>query len=84
MQRVIKKLFVSAVVTALSMFVMTAYARDRVYETDVVVIGVGGSGVSAAVSAAEHGAKVIALEKQEVAGGSSNFAEGLFAVQTEE
>jgi len=59
-----------------------AFAKDRVYTADVVVVGVGGAGVSAAVSAAEHGAKVIALEKQEIAGGSSNFAEGLFGVKT--
>jgi len=84
MQRVIKKLFVAAVFAALSMCVVTAYARDRVYEADVVVVGVGGSGISAAVSAAENGAKVIALEKQAIPGGSSNFAEGLFAVKTKE
>jgi fumarate reductase flavoprotein subunit len=57
-------------------------ARTRKYTADVVVIGVGGSGVSAAVSAAENGAKVIALEKQEIPGGSSNFAEGLLGVET--
>jgi len=84
MQQGIKKLFVSTVFAALAVFAVTAHARDRVYNTDVVVVGVGGAGVSAAVSAAESGAKVIALEKQEIAGGSSNFAEGLFAVGTKE
>lgn len=85
MQKVMRKFITTVIlVVAVSMFVTTAYARDRIYEADVVVIGVGGSGVSAAVSAAENGAKVIALEKQEVPGGSSNFAEGLFAIGTEE
>lgn len=56
--------------------------QERKMETDVVVVGFGGAGVSAAVSAAEAGLKVIALEKQAIAGGSSNFAEGLFGVNT--
>lgn len=67
-----------------ALFTLPSYAKDRVYETDVVVVGVGGAGVSAAVSAAESGARVIAIEKQEIPGGSSNFAEGLFAVDTEQ
>ena len=51
-------------------------------ETDVVVIGSGATGLSAAVSAAEGGAKVIVFEKQRSLGGTSNFFEGTFAVES--
>lgn len=43
-------------------------------ETDVVVIGAGASGVSAAIAAADEGAKVIILEKTAVIGGASNLS----------
>lgn len=59
-----------------------ARAADKTISTDVVVIGAGSAGLSAAVSAAHKGAKVVVLEKMPGAGGSSNFAEGLFAVGT--
>ncbi|RCX12800.1 fumarate reductase flavoprotein subunit [Fontibacillus phaseoli] len=42
--------------------------------TDVVVIGAGASGVSAAVTAADKGAKVIIIEKTGVIGGASNLS----------
>lgn len=61
-----------------------AAAKDRVFDTDVVVVGAGSSGLSAAVSAAQKGAKVIVLEKMPIAGGSSNYAEGLFAIGTKQ
>ncbi len=41
---------------------------------DVVVIGAGASGVSAAVTAADKGAKVIIIEKTAVIGGASNLS----------
>lgn len=41
---------------------------------DVVVVGAGASGVSAAVSAADKGAKVILIEKTKVIGGASNLS----------
>jgi fumarate reductase flavoprotein subunit len=52
-------------------------------ETDVVVIGSGVSGLSAAVTAAEGGAKVIVFEKQRSLGGTSNFFGGIFAVESD-
>lgn len=52
-------------------------------ETDVVVIGSGAAGLSAALSAAEGGARVIVFEKQRSIGGSSNFFQGIFAVESE-
>jgi fumarate reductase flavoprotein subunit len=52
-------------------------------ETDVVVIGSGVAGLSAALTAAEGGATVILFEKQRALGGASNFLEGTFAVESE-
>jgi len=43
-------------------------------DADVVVIGAGASGVSAAIAAADKGAKVILVEKTGVIGGASNFS----------
>ena len=43
---------------------------------DIVVIGAGGAGLSAATEAASHGAKVIMLEKMGIAGGNTNYATG--------
>lgn len=65
-------------------YAQPAAAQERQLETDVVVVGFGGAGVSASVSAAEAGLKVIALEKQAFAGGSTNFAEGLFGIGTDQ
>jgi fumarate reductase flavoprotein subunit len=55
----------------------------REMETDVVVIGSGVTGLAAALTAAEGGAKVIVFEKQRSLGGSSNFFYGTFAVESE-
>lgn len=44
--------------------------------TDVVVIGSGGAGFSAAVSAHDNGAKVILIEKEPVIGGNAKLAAG--------
>jgi fumarate reductase flavoprotein subunit len=52
-------------------------------ETDVVVVGSGSTGLVGALTAAEGGAKVILLEKMRSLGGVSNFAEGMFAVESE-
>ena len=49
---------------------------------DIVVIGSGGCGLAAAVTAAEGNAKVIVFEKQRAPGGTSNFFEGTFAVES--
>jgi fumarate reductase flavoprotein subunit len=52
-------------------------------EADVVVVGSGASGLAAALTAAEGGAKVIVFEKQRTPGGTSNFFEGMFAVESD-
>ncbi len=43
---------------------------------DIVVIGAGGAGLSAATEAASHGASVIVVEKMGIAGGNTNYATG--------
>ncbi|HEY9053394.1 MAG TPA: FAD-dependent oxidoreductase [Rectinemataceae bacterium] len=44
------------------------------WNTDVLVIGAGGAGLSAAISAAQTGAKVILIEKSSFIGGNSMVA----------
>ncbi|MCG0276190.1 MAG: flavocytochrome c [Thermosediminibacteraceae bacterium] len=52
--------------------------QSKVEETDVVVIGAGGAGLAAAVSAAENGAKVIVLEKMPMVGGNTIRSGGAY------
>ena len=49
-------------------------------EADVIVIGGGASGITAAVAAAEKGAGVILIEKGSTTGGAANMGMGFFAV----
>ncbi len=51
-------------------------AEDAVYETDVVIVGAGGAGMTAALTAVENGAKVIIVESQAIVGGNSVRATG--------
>ena len=48
------------------------------YTADVIVIGGGGSGLAAAVSAHQNGASVIVVEKLGMVGGSTIFSGGAF------
>ncbi len=50
---------------------------------DIIVIGGGASGLAAALTAAEVGARVALFEKMRYLGGTSSFAEGMFAVESE-
>ena len=43
---------------------------------DIVIVGAGGAGLSAAVQAASMGAHVIVLEKQGIIGGNTNYSTG--------
>jgi fumarate reductase flavoprotein subunit len=51
-------------------------------QADVAVIGSGAAGLAAAVTLAEGGAKVVVFEKQRSLGGTSNFFQGTFAVES--
>ncbi len=54
-------------------------------ETDVVIIGGGGAGLSAAISAKEQGSDVVLVEKLSFLGGNTNYATGgLNAAETEQ
>ena len=50
---------------------------------DVAVIGGGGAGLSAAARAAEHGTKVVLLEKMTELGGNTRLAGGLLCTNSE-
>lgn len=54
--------------------------RNEELEADVVVVGAGACGLSAALTVGSGGAKVIIFEKRGNVGGLSNFVEGIFAV----
>ena len=53
-----------------------AKAEDATYDVDVVIVGAGGAGMTAALTASENGAKVIVVESQAVVGGNSVRATG--------
>lgn len=48
--------------------------EDEVWDTDVLVMGGGGAGLAAAITAAQNGAKVILIEKSSVMGGNTMVA----------
>lgn len=56
--------------------VVVEKAADETLETDVVVIGAGGAGLAAAITAEQNGAKVIVVEKMPKVGGNTILAGG--------
>ncbi len=75
MKRTIASLLIASIATG-------AWAADKTMNADIVVIGQGAAGTAAAFAAAELGAKVIGLEKKGIVGGTGNFSEGIFAVES--
>lgn len=65
-------------VVAWSTYVATEQVtvEDATYDVDVVIVGAGGAGMTAALTAAEAGAKVIIVESQPAVGGNSIRATG--------
>jgi len=53
-------------------------------ETDVAVVGCGGAGTTAAITAHDAGAKVIIVEKAPEGGGNSRIGGGQFSFSTPE
>ena len=53
-----------------------AAAEDSTVEADVVVVGAGGAGMTAAITAAAEGKSVVILESQSMVGGNSVRATG--------
>ena len=51
-------------------------AEDKTYDADIVIVGAGGAGMVAAITAADDGKKVILIEKQAMTGGNSVRATG--------
>lgn len=71
-----KKLF--ALLLALAMMLSVSMVSAETLECDVVVVvGGGGAGMSAALSAAENGAKGILIEKQGYLGGATMMSGGI-------
>ena len=54
------------------------------HETDVVIVAAGLSGLAAAISCAEAGLSVIAVEKSSVTGGSANMGMGPLGIGTKQ
>jgi fumarate reductase flavoprotein subunit len=78
------KLFVhTAVAAAVAAMAGGVSAANIALSTDIVVVGGGSAGLTAAVAAADKGKKVILLEKNPMVGGATQFAEGIFAVESE-
>lgn len=53
--------------------------REAAYTSDVVIVGAGGAGLTAAIEAANNGASVILLEKMPMEGGNTLISGGEYA-----
>ncbi len=69
-------------IAALSTMLFSLVGHAKEASFDVVVVGSGAAGISAAVEAQEAGLKTVLVEKQPNLGGSSLFIEGTFAVES--
>lgn len=55
---------------------------DATYDTDLLIVGGGGSGLACAVQAALNGTRFILIEKGAELGGNASFVEGMFAIES--
>ncbi|HEU4997912.1 MAG TPA: FAD-dependent oxidoreductase [Lapillicoccus sp.] len=60
------------------MTVTSGQPAPREDDWDVIVVGAGGAGLSAAIAAAEAGGRVIVLESEAEIGGSTTLSAGMF------
>lgn len=58
------------------------FAATRVMDTDLVIVGGGLSGISAAAKATDKGLKPVVLVKLAILGGAGNFPEGSLGIGT--
>lgn len=79
---VITRLLTLLAAVAVTIPVASAFAAQKL-EADMVIVGAGSAGLSAALTAAQGGASVILLEKDKIVGGTGNFAEGVLGVETD-
>lgn len=56
--------------------------RNKQSHYDIVVIGSGAAGMAAGLTAVQDGHSVLLLEKGKTTGGSTNYTEGLFAINS--
>lgn len=72
-----KRILATLLSVALVLSVMVVPAAAEGVEADIVIIGAGGAGLSAAIEAVENGAeKVVVLEMTGKTGGALNFTSG--------
>lgn len=77
MNRKLSALLISGMILAgCGTAVSSSSSNVQEKDYDVVVIGAGGAGISAAIEAYDKGADVIVLEKMAIAGGNTNRASG--------
>lgn len=55
---------------------------DKTYDTDLLIVGGGGSGLACAVQAALNKTSFILIEKAAELGGNASFVEGMFAIES--
>jgi fumarate reductase flavoprotein subunit len=56
--------------------------KAKKWKCSVAIIGGGAAGLTASVAAAEKGAKVVVIEKEDILGGNGLLTTGLFATET--
>lgn len=75
-----RRSYLAAVGAAALGSLLPGWAQSSETETyDVIVIGAGAAGCSAALAAAELGARVLVLEKQAMVGGNTRVSGGFYA-----
>lgn len=55
---------------------------DKTYDTDLLIVGAGGSGLACAVQAALNNMNFIVVDRNSQVGGNASFVEGMFAVNS--